>query len=117
MRGIKEIMRIGEKLGANPLSFLDLSGTGDLITTCFSKYSRNRHVGEELAKGRKLEDILEEMKMVADGVRTTFTVYELSKKLDVAMPITELVYKILKGIITPRNAIKEILQRPPKPEF
>jgi len=117
VRGIKEIMRIGEKLGANPLTFSGLSGTGDLITTCFSKYSRNRHVGEELAKGRKIEDILEEMKMVAEGVRTTFIVYELSKKLKVDMPITEFVYKILKGEITPRDAIKEILQRPPKPEF
>ena len=117
VRGIKEIMRIGEKLGANPLTFSGLSGTGDLITTCFSKYSRNRHVGEELAKGRKIQDILEEMKMVAEGVRTTFIVYELSKKLKVDMPITEFVYKILKGEITPRDAIKEILQRPPKPEF
>jgi len=116
VRGIKEIMRIGEKLGANPLTFSGLSGTGDLITTCFSKYSRNRHVGEELAKGRKIEDILEEMKMVAEGVRTTFIVNELSKKLKVDMPITEFVYKILKGEITPRDAIKEILQRPPKPE-
>ena len=116
VRGIKEIMRIGEKLGANPLTFSGLSGTGDLITTCFSKYSRNRHVGEELAKGRKIQDILEEMKMVAEGVRTTFIVYELSKKLKVDMPITEFVYKILKGEINARDAIKEILQRPPKPE-
>ena len=116
VRGIKEIMRIGEKLGANPLTFSGLSGTGDLITTCFSKYSRNRHVGEELAKGRKIQDILEEMKMVAEGVRTTFIVYELSKKLKVDMPITEFVYKILKGEINTRDAIKEILQRPPKPE-
>ncbi|MGB9823646.1 MAG: NAD(P)H-dependent glycerol-3-phosphate dehydrogenase [Candidatus Hydrothermia bacterium] len=117
VRGAREIMRLGERLGADPITISGLSGIGDLITTCFSRYSRNRIVGEELAKGRKLEEILESLNMVAEGVHTSHVLYELAKEINIEMPVVDMVHRILLGEITPEKAIEHIMNRPPKPEF
>ncbi len=117
VRGAREIMRLGERLGADPITISGLSGIGDLITTCFSKYSRNRIVGEELAKGRKLDEILESLNMVAEGVHTSHVIHDLAKEINIEMPVVEMVHRILLGEITPKKAIEHIMNRPPKPEF
>lgn len=117
VRGAREIMKLGEKMGANPLTFSGLSGIGDLITTCFSPYSRNRIVGEQIARGRKPEEILAEMDMVAEGIRTSHVIRELAAKLNIELPVVECVHRILNGELTPLEAINLILNRPPKPEF
>jgi glycerol-3-phosphate dehydrogenase (NAD(P)+) len=116
-RGLAEIMRFGVTLGADPLTFSGLSGMGDLITTSFSLHSRNRYVGEELGKGRKLKDILGEMVMVAEGIKTTEAVYKLSKKLGVEMPLTEIVHLLLLGELSPKEALRRLMERTPKPEI
>ena len=110
-RGITEITRLGKKMGANPDTFSGLSGIGDLIVTCLSKHSRNRFVGEEIGKGRKLLEILKEMTMVAEGVETTKSVYALHKKHTISMPITKAVYNVLYLGKNPTNAIKELMNR------
>lgn len=81
-----EISRFALKLGGDPMTISGLSGIGDLVVTCLSRHSRNRFVGEEIGKGRTLEDIVSHMNMVAEGVHTSRAVYELSSSLDVDMP-------------------------------
>jgi len=115
-RGIVEMKRFGELMGANPETFNGLSGIGDLITTCFSTHSRNRHVGEETGKGRPLDDVIGEMVMVAEGVPTTRTVYEFSKSHDIEMPITEQVYSVLFGGVSARVAVQALMEREKKRE-
>lgn len=110
-RGLKEITRLGLKLGAHEHTFFGLSGMGDLIVTCESKLSRNRYVGEEVGKGRKLKDILEEMKMVAEGVATTKSTHELAQKLKVELPITEQVHKVLFAGKNPHKATEILMTR------
>ncbi len=116
-RGLAEMVRLGEKLGANPLTFAGLSGMGDLITTCFSKYSRNRYVGEQIGRGKTLKATLEGMVMVAEGVRTTKSAYNLSLKHKVEMPITQKVYQILYENLDPGRALTELMTRQPKSEI
>jgi glycerol-3-phosphate dehydrogenase (NAD(P)+) len=116
-RGIVEMRRFGAILGAAPETFNGLSGIGDLITTCISGYSRNRHLGEELAKGRVLGEVLAEMVMVAEGVPTTHTVYEFSRRNSVEMPITEKVYEVLFGNLSPKAAVTDLMMRDRKPEY
>ena len=116
-RGLYEMQKLGVKMGAKPLTFAGLSGMGDLITTAFSQYSRNRYVGEQLGKGRKLKDILSEMVMVAEGVKTTKAVYELSQKYKIEMPITKVVYEILYENLPPKEGIKKLMERPLKSEL
>ncbi|MCI0715039.1 MAG: NAD(P)H-dependent glycerol-3-phosphate dehydrogenase [Chlorobi bacterium] len=115
-RGIKEITRLGVKLGANENTFIGLSGIGDLIVTCMSPLSRNRFVGEEIGKGKKLKQILAEMKMVAEGVATTESTHGLAKKLRVELPITEQVYKMLFHGKNPHKATEELMTRGLKKE-
>lgn len=115
-RGLVEIVRLGVAMGADPITFAGLSGMGDLIVTCMSRHSRNRYVGEQIGKGRKLDDILKEMVMVAEGVKTTRSAYALSKKYQVEMPITEQVYQILFEGKDARVALKELMLRGPKEE-
>ena len=110
-RGINEIMKLGLKMNARRETFFGLSGIGDLIVTCSSKHSRNRSVGEQIGKGRKLEEILKEMKMVAEGVTTTESAFELSKKLNIELPITSQVYKILFAGKDPQKATKVLMTR------
>lgn len=115
-RGLFEITRMGVKLGAREQTFAGLSGVGDLIVTCNSKYSRNRYVGEEIGRGRKLREILGGMTMVAEGVRTCHTVHQMSRKYGVEMPISEQVYKILFEDKSPREALIELMTRDPVEE-
>jgi len=115
-RGLVEIVRLGTAMGAQPATFAGLSGMGDLIVTCMSKHSRNRYVGEQIGKGRKLDDILKEMVMVAEGVKTTKSVYELSKKYDVEMPISEQVYQVLFENKSTQDALHELMGREAKEE-
>jgi glycerol-3-phosphate dehydrogenase (NAD(P)+) len=115
-RGLKEITRLGMKFGAREHTFFGLSGMGDLIVTCESKLSRNRFVGEEVGKGRKLNDVLAEMKMVAEGVATTKSTYELAQKVKVELPITEQVYKVLFSGKNPFKATELLMTRDLKSE-
>ena len=94
-RGLAEITRLGVKLGANPLTYSGLSGVGDLIVTGTSVHSRNWRAGDALGRGEKLEDIEKNMGMVIEGISTTKVAYELSKELDVYMPITSAIYNVI----------------------
>jgi len=115
-RGLAEITRLGVTMGGKPETFAGLSGMGDLITTCISRHSRNRHVGEEIAAGRTLDEILESMVMVAEGVRTTRSAFDLGRKHAVELPITEQMNEVLFGGKDPRAAIRDLMIRDPKPE-
>jgi len=116
-RGLAEIIRLGEKLGAKRETFAGLSGLGDLVTTCISRYSRNRFVGEQIGKGKTLNQILKEMTMVAEGIKTTKSAYQLSIKYEVEMPITQQVYQVLFENRKPQQAITELMTRDPKSEI
>jgi glycerol-3-phosphate dehydrogenase (NAD(P)+) len=116
-RGLAEIIRLGEKLGAKRETFAGLSGLGDLVTTCISKYSRNRFVGEQIGKGKTLKEVESEMIMVAEGIKTTRSAYQLSLKHQVEMPITQQVYQVLFENKKPREAITELMTRDPKSEI
>jgi glycerol-3-phosphate dehydrogenase (NAD(P)+) len=117
-RGIAEMSRLGEALGGKALTFSGLSGIGDLIVTCCSGHSRNRHVGEELGRGKKLDQILKDMGMVvAEGVKTTLSAYELAQKAKVECPIINEIYAVLYENQTPEEAIKNLMSRPSRPEI
>jgi len=116
-RGLAEMTRLGVKLGAKPFTFAGLSGMGDLITTCISQYSRNRYVGEQIGKGKTLKQTLEGMVMVAEGVKTTKSAYQLSEKHQVELPIAYQVYRILFENIEPQKALMELMTRGPKSEI
>ena len=115
-RGMAEITRLGVAMGANPLTFTGLSGIGDLIVTCTSRHSRNRHVGEQIGKGKTLKQVLDEMVMVAEGVRTTRSVYDLAKQYDIDMPISSEVYRVLFEDKDPKKAVYDLMTRNPKAE-
>ncbi len=116
-RGLAEMGRLGVKLGAKPITFLGLSGLGDLTLTCTGDLSRNRTVGMRLGKGEKLQDILDSMKAVAEGVRTCDATVKLARKLGVEMPISEKVWEVLYEDKPARQAVAELMQRPTKHEF
>ena len=116
-RGAAEIARLGIAMGASPLTISGLSGMGDMITTCFSEHSRNRHVGEEIGKGKTLRNVLDEMVMVAEGVNTTECARRLSQEYSVEMPITEQIYQVLYNSKSPLKAIDDLMSREQKPEF
>ncbi len=116
-RGVYEITRLGVKLGAQPRTFAGLSGIGDLIVTCMSRHSRNRYVGEQVGKGRKLDDVLKEMVMVAEGVASTKSVRDLAKRHHVEMPIVESVYEMLFEGKNPQEATAELMTRHAKGEL
>lgn len=116
VRGIVEIARLGVSMGAKPETFWGLSGIGDLITTCSSKLSRNRCVGEALAKGRHLDDILKGTREVAEGVSAASAARDLAKKKNIGMPITEEVYKVLFEKKDPYHAITDLMGRELKRE-
>ena len=109
-RGLAELTRLGVAMGGQPLTFAGLAGMGDLVATCTSTLSRNRHVGFQLGKGRKLEEIIEEMSMVAEGVKTCSVVLELAKENGVIMPIADEVYKVLYEGNTVNDAFKGLLR-------
>jgi glycerol-3-phosphate dehydrogenase (NAD(P)+) len=115
-RGLREIVRLGEALGAHPETFAGLSGIGDLVLTCTGGESRNRSVGVRLGQGEKLPQILGSMKMVAEGVATTRAVAELAREKEVEMPITFAIERILFEELPPRTALQELLARGLKAE-
>ena len=116
-RGLAEITRVAVRLGANPLTLSGLSGMGDLVLTCTGELSRNRRVGLELGKGRSLEEILKDMKQVAEGVKTARSARDLSRKTGVELPICEQVYCITYEGKNPRQAVVELMTRQPKAEL
>jgi glycerol-3-phosphate dehydrogenase (NAD(P)+) len=116
-RGLAEISRMGVKLGADPLTFAGLSGVGDLITTCCSKHSRNRYVGEHIGRGETLKQVLDGMTMVAEGVDTCRSAYAMSQKYDVEMPITSEVHKVLFENKPPIEAVADLMGRSLKEEI
>ena len=109
-RGLSEIMRLGVAMGGRPETFAGLAGMGDLIATCTSAQSRNRHVGYELGKGRTLQEIIDDMVMVAEGVKSAPTVMALGEEYGIEMPITGDVYSVLQGEATPRQVFRGLLQ-------
>lgn len=113
-RALAEITRLGTKLGADSLTFAGLSGMGDLIVTCMSKYSRNRYVGEQIGRGRKLQEILSEMVMVAEGVKTTRAAYQLANTQKVEVPIITEAYRVLFEDKDPKQAVFDLMTRAAK---
>jgi glycerol-3-phosphate dehydrogenase (NAD(P)+) len=116
-RGIAEMMRLGKKMGAKESTFSGLAGIGDLITTCISKHSRNRRMGELIASGLTLEQALGQMTMVAEGVETARSAYALSRKIGIEMPITTEVYKALFEGKPIKETVRDLMMRETKPEF
>ena len=116
-RGLAEISRLGIRLGANPLTFAGLAGLGDLVLTCTGDLSRNRQVGLKLGQGQSIEIILKAMSMVAEGVKTTSSAHAMAEKYKVDMPITDQVYKVLYEGLNPKDAVNELLTRPPRQEL
>ncbi|GAX62383.1 glycerol-3-phosphate dehydrogenase [Candidatus Scalindua japonica] len=116
-RGLAETTRLGVAMGGQRETFSGLAGLGDLITTCVSPYGRNRKVGEFIAKGKKLSQVLEEMDQIAEGILTTKSVCKLAKKYNVEMPITNEIFNVLYEDKDPMKAVKELMLREPKPEI
>jgi len=115
-RGIVEIQRLGQKLGAKRKTFSGIAGLGDLSTTCISPESRNRTFGERIARGESLDTILKTTDGVIEGVTTSEAVYQLSKKYKVDMPLVERVYQMIYENKKPKEAVKELMQRKKKAE-
>ncbi|AFY69140.1 Glycerol-3-phosphate dehydrogenase (NAD(P)+) [Thalassoporum mexicanum PCC 7367] len=116
-RALPEIIRIGSQLGAQPETFFGLSGMGDLLATCSSPLSRNYRVGFGLAQGKSLEQILAEIKSTAEGVNTAKVLVHLANNERIPIPISRQVYRLLKGKITPQEAVETLMERDLKPEF
>jgi glycerol-3-phosphate dehydrogenase (NAD(P)+) len=116
-RGLAEMSRLGAKMGANVLTFSGLSGIGDLLLTCTGDLSRNRQVGLQLGQGRKIADILQAMRMVAEGVKTAQSLHFLAERLHVEMPISEQVYQVLHEGKEPQKAVQELMERSLKHEL
>jgi glycerol-3-phosphate dehydrogenase (NAD(P)+) len=110
-RGLAELTRLGVAMGGNALTFGGLAGMGDLVATCISTQSRNRHVGEQLGQGRTIDEIIDEMHMVAEGVKSASVVMELSEQYDVEMPIAHEVYGVLYEGRTAAQAYQGLLGR------
>lgn len=115
-RGMVEMARLGIRMGADERTFNGLAGFGDLVTTCTSRHSRNRKMGELIASGLNLQQALEKMTMVAEGIETTKSVYQLARKYDIEMPITAEVYKTLFEGKSPHAAVKDLMMRQFKSE-
>ena len=116
-RGLAELARLGAALGGDPLTFSGLAGMGDLVATCTSAQSRNRHVGVELGKGRTIDDVVAEMHMVAEGIKTSRTAVELAAAHGVELPIAEQVAAVVGGETTAADVIPALMLRQPKPEL
>lgn len=110
-RGLAELTRLGVAMGGKPATFAGLAGMGDLVATCISPLSRNHHVGFEIGRGRKLDEIIAEMNMVAEGVKTVGVVVELGRVYGCDMPIAQEVYKIVHEGATVFDAFRGLLRR------
>jgi glycerol-3-phosphate dehydrogenase (NAD(P)+) len=116
-RGLVEIRRLGLAMGAQPRTFTGLAGVGDLILTCTGDLSRNHTIGKQIGEGKKLKDLLAEMHMVAEGVKTARSVYNLSRERDVEMPISHAVYHVLYDDLDPKTALFQLMTRDLKQEL
>lgn len=116
-RGMTEIRRLGLAMGANPRTFTGLAGVGDLVLTCTGTLSRNHTVGMKIGQGMKLKDVLADMRMVAEGVKTARSVYNLSRRLEVEMPIAHAIYFILHEDLDPKQAVYQLMTRDLKYEL
>ena len=116
-RGLAEMTRLGIAAGADPLTFAGLAGLGDVIATCSSRLSRNRYVGEELAKGRSWPEIRDSMNNVAEGVNATQAALVMAKELGVEMPIAEMASRVLFDGLSPQKAMAELMARPARSEW
>lgn len=115
-RGIAELARLGEAVGANPRTYMGLAGMGDLIVTCTSKHSRNRALGELIAQGGTLEEFEDKTHMVAEGAVACKTIYELAQKKGIELPLTEMVHDILYNGHDPKEAAEYLMERPVRKE-
>lgn len=115
-RGLVEITRLGIKMGAQEETFSGLTGIGDLIVTCTSMHSRNRRAGILIGKGMSADEAQKEVKMTVEGIRATYSAYELSKKYDIEMPIVETIYKVLTGTLPVNKAAANLMGREKKHE-
>ena len=113
-RGMAEIVRIGTKLGGNSETFLGLTGMGDLIVTCGSLHSRNRKAGYLIGKGATPREAIDEVGMVVEGIKACEAFYELKEKMEVEMPIIDIVYKVLFDGVNPNTGVKKLLSRDKK---
>ena len=116
-RGLAEMTRLGLAYGGNPMTFSGLAGMGDLVATCMSRQSRNRHVGEEIGKGRSLDEVIAEMNMVAEGVKSSRAILQIARDRGVDMPIVEHVVKVVHEGMDPKDMVRALMSREPKPEF
>jgi glycerol-3-phosphate dehydrogenase (NAD(P)+) len=116
-RGLTEIQRLGCRMGADPRTLAGIAGVGDLILTCTGDLSRNHTVGKKIGEGLRLDEILAEMRMVAEGVKTAKSVYNLARKLDVEMPICQEMYAILYENRSPEKAVYRLMTRDLKQEL
>jgi glycerol-3-phosphate dehydrogenase (NAD(P)+) len=115
-RGLAEMTRLAVRMGADPLTLAGLPGLGDLVLTCSGDLSRNRAVGLAIGRGQKLTDIVAGMKTVAEGIRNTRSVYLLSRRVDIEMPIVEQMFQVLYQQKKPPEAVRDLLLRTPKAE-
>jgi glycerol-3-phosphate dehydrogenase (NAD(P)+) len=115
-RSLAELLRLGTAMGGDPKTFYGLSGAGDLIATCFSQYSRNRRVGEQLGRGESLEQITSTMRMVAEGIPTTKSAFECARRLRIETPIIDQIHGVLHEGKPPAQALEELLGRDQKAE-
>lgn len=116
-RGLAEITRLATHLGANPLTFIGLSGVGDLIVTCTSVHSRNWRAGNLFGKGRKIDEVQKELGMVAEGIRTTKAVFQLSEKIQERMPLTHAIHAVIFDGKDPKEVVDNLMQRAPTNEM
>ncbi|MBI5896078.1 MAG: glycerol-3-phosphate dehydrogenase, partial [Desulfobacterales bacterium] len=116
-RGLTEIRRLGRAMGANPRTFTGSAGLGDLVLTCTGDLSRNHTVGKKIGQGLRLADAIGDMKMVAEGVKTARSLYNLSQRLQVEMPISHAVYHILYSDLSPKEALTLLMTRDLKNEL
>jgi len=116
-RGLRELVRLGTNMGGQKETYFGLTGLGDLIVTCFSRHSRNRAIGEKIGKGKSLSQAEKELVMVAEGVKTARSAYELGIHYDIDLPITRQVYQILYENKSPKKAVQELMMRDAKPEM
>jgi glycerol-3-phosphate dehydrogenase (NAD(P)+) len=116
-RGLAEISRLGIAMGGERVTFMGLAGLGDLVLTCTGELSRNRTVGLRLGRGEALKAILEDMRQVAEGVRSTRSVRDLAARIEVEMPIVDQVYEMLYHAKSPQVVVEELMTRESRPEF
>lgn len=116
-RALPEMIRVGTCLGASTETFFGLSGLGDLLATCDSPLSRNYQVGYGLAQGKSIEQILSELEGTAEGINTTNVLVDFANQQEIAIPIARQVYRLVNGKTTPQQAVQDLMERDPKPEF